>query len=1120
MKKIILYLVCLLLIGIVETLYPQIPNVRITNNGWSQNEPMVAINPTNTNKLVCGYNDSRSGNYKVGWSWSDDGGFTWTYGGNFTLTGHTHGADPVVAFDNTGTAYFAGLTYNWDNTHSAGKDGSVFVAKSGDGGHTFNVFSKIIATGTGFTEHLDKPWLYINPANNHIYIAWVKRENAWGVGGTESATIWFTGSTDGGQNFSTPIQISTFSPATGTDRSHGPQITALSASQVYVSWHTIEAGDPPTTPWKIWITESTNGGASFGPNHHVLNTAWGLPNRFISMDTDSSAGWIYIGYADSHVQTPRDYDIFVTSATSASGPWSTPVKINDDPAGTGRWQFWPSLDVAPDGRVDVMWYDFRDSANGIGVYYTSSSDGGTTWSSNVKVTNLPTGFTPTSDFAGDYNGIASLNEKIQVVWMDRRNTNQEIYVATVIKPIDSICFPPHRGVPGSTGPPVIDGKVEEDVGWEGAYRITYGNGTNIPHMACQALKHNSDNYIYLSFEIRNDPTFDNDDVIVINFRPDISNGTFANDRKIVIYPVCDNIGAGGPSCSITTPDDKINQLPRQIKFYRNSQNWVEIPAAQIQNYEAKVSSYTDGSDKAWNVELKIPTSTTNGGSQWGNFPDEFLFYYNVIRVTGTTVSEFRWPESSPETNGEVDLYPFYPWEWGKANKSSTATCKGVYLSNYMDIGTTNSPSSEINFNPPPNTYINTFYANVRNNSEIGGVPQVAEDVQVRFRLANWGIPSIVDWSDIQVSNPPCPNVESNPTCPKDIAAATSGGPGMETFNLEWTVPDAEIPLYQSHKHQCLLAELDSRSNTRITTKSIYRNMDFEQASKFIRSAEISAKGYGQVTEGSADQEFSLQVYTKEYTYGGGSAFDTLKLSTLLNKMQLDEKKPVSVLNYNVHGYRYTGRIIIINEHEYDIVDPVGSFGYVVRHNGLVKEWKHKITGCEMIQPNLYKLNIPSEEKATVVTEIEPVEYFKKWSLSLHSGLAIPSGSFANDYDPGINVLLDADYHFSTQFSLVALFGYNDFKSKIAGIDDNYWINLSANLRYYQPVSGPWSVYIGGGPGLYFPKTGSSGLGINLGVGLDYDFNNSLTLEIGAEYHTVFGKDVQFLHTHAGVIFRF
>ena len=145
--------------------------------------------------------------------------------------------------------------------------------------------------------------------------------------------------------------------------------------------------------------------------------------------------------------------------------------------------------------------------------------------------------------------------------------------------------------------------------------------------------------------------------------------------------------------------------------------------------------------------------------------------------------------------------------------------------------------------------------------------------------------------------------------------------------------------------------------------------------------------------------------------------------------------------------------------------------------------------------------------------------FKKWSASFHVGAAIPIGSFADDFDPGVNVLLDLDYHFSPQLSLVGLLGYNAFGSKTAGVDDNYWANFSVNAKY-RLFTGALSPYLMGGPGYYIPKEGDSGFGANLGFGIDYDYGNSITLELGGDYHIVFGEDIQFLHSHAGVIFRF
>ncbi len=429
----------LLLLIVSPTISSSVPtvgaNVNVTNNSYNQNEPMVAINPTNHNKLIVGYNDYRVNNTtRVGWSWSDNGGTAWTFGGTVLIQGYSYCGDPIVAFDTTGTAYLAGMC--WNNPGNA-SDGSIFLAKSNDGGHTFMVFQKVVSAGSGTGNYLDKPWLYVNPANNDVYLAWTKRVNAFGVGGTEATTIWFTRSTDGGTTFSAPIQVSTFSPATGTNRSHGAQITALSASKVYVSWHTIESAgiNPCAAGWippKIWIAESTNGGANFGTNNLVVSGTCNYPTRFISMDADPLNGRIYIAYADRLAwPTPNDYDVYVVKSTSAPGPW-TKVKVSDAPAGDQNWQIWPTLDVAPNGRVDVIWYDKRDDLAGgkYHVYYSASTDGGATWETNTKVTNV--NFAWPSVFEGDYLTIASVNNKAQAAWMDNRlATLPEIYTATI-----------------------------------------------------------------------------------------------------------------------------------------------------------------------------------------------------------------------------------------------------------------------------------------------------------------------------------------------------------------------------------------------------------------------------------------------------------------------------------------------------------------------------------------------------------------------------------------------------------------------------------------------------------------------------------------------------------------
>ena len=169
-----------------------------------------------------------------------------------------------------------------------------------------------------------------------------------------------------------------------------------------------------------------------------------------------------------------------------------------------------------------------------------------------------------------------------------------------------------------------------------------------------------------------------------------------------------------------------------------------------------------------------------------------------------------------------------------------------------------------------------------------------------------------------------------------------------------------------------------------------------------------------------------------------------------------------------------------------------------------------------------KLEIETDGK--IFSTIDTLPTFPRWAISLHSGTAIPVGSFTNNFDLGFNVLVDIGYRITYHLSLVGYFGYNDFKSKTTGIDDEYWINSNINLNYRRPFpnlkTAALNYYIQAGPGYYIPEIGNGGLGANIGVGLNYDFGSSFSFETGTDYHAVFDNNVKFWHAHAGIIIRF
>jgi hypothetical protein len=141
-------------------------------------------------------------------------------------------------------------------------------------------------------------------------------------------------------------------------------------------------------------------------------------------------------------------------------------------------------------------------------------------------------------------------------------------------------------------------------------------------------------------------------------------------------------------------------------------------------------------------------------------------------------------------------------------------------------------------------------------------------------------------------------------------------------------------------------------------------------------------------------------------------------------------------------------------------------------------------------------------------------------IRLYPGLSIPTGPYASHFNNGYNFMFNYDHRISQHLSIAGYLGYHTFQSKIADIDDDTYVNLSANIKYNRSIKQPFSICINAGPGIYFPKKDKTNWGTNLGLGVQYDYNARLAFEIGTNYHFLFTDDIQFLQNCIGLIYRF
>lgn len=406
-----------------------------------QVEPSVAVDPRDPNVVVVGANDMRlfEGSFlPTGWAGvyrSTNGGRTWTNslipgfpGDNSPeglaspLQGFGFFFDAVVAFDSKGNLYYAGIVLN-TAPGVVIEDGTLFLARFTNDGATLD-FVKIIRRGSGQSPFIDKPWLFVDQSNDHVYLTWTEF-----VGFAETR-LMFTRSTDGGQSFADPVTLSSpLMAAQGSPASGQCSWIGAHGLSIYVVWISY------TTPvGQLLLVRSTDGGSTFtGPNV-VAQSPFGFftsDQSFrtpcgASVVTDDTGSKVFVAWTD---WSGPDLDVVFAVSTDSGDHFGPARRLNDV---AENHQFYATADFSA-GRIHVAWYDARLDDGGaiekLDVFYATSSNFGQTFSPNIRVTSvsfnpsLPIYLDQTSTFVGDYFGLDALGGVVQIAWTDNRSVH-------------------------------------------------------------------------------------------------------------------------------------------------------------------------------------------------------------------------------------------------------------------------------------------------------------------------------------------------------------------------------------------------------------------------------------------------------------------------------------------------------------------------------------------------------------------------------------------------------------------------------------------------------------------------------------------------------------------------
>ncbi|MBA3300385.1 MAG: exo-alpha-sialidase [Thermoleophilaceae bacterium] len=328
----------------------------------AHNSPTLVRNPANHSELAVA-NRIDTPRYSCALHLSTDAGATWEQRPLPLPAGEEPKCyAPDVAFGRDGTLYLSFVTLKgFGNVPNA-----VWMSTSTDGGRTLSTPRKLLGKLSFQTR------LVADPAKaGRLYLTWLDAADVALYKFTSTGNpIRTIRSDDGGKSWSEPAQVSD----AGRMRVVAPTPQVGPRGELYVLYldlgedrldyeglHEGRGGKPYEGNFSLVLARSRDGGENF--EESVVDSGVRATERFItfippapSLAVDQKSGRLYAAFEDARFGDP---DAMVWSRGSSDSSWSGPVRVNDTRKEDGRAQYRPRLSVAPNGRLDVVYYDRR-----------------------------------------------------------------------------------------------------------------------------------------------------------------------------------------------------------------------------------------------------------------------------------------------------------------------------------------------------------------------------------------------------------------------------------------------------------------------------------------------------------------------------------------------------------------------------------------------------------------------------------------------------------------------------------------------------------------------------------------------------------------------------------------
>ncbi|MCG2825750.1 MAG: exo-alpha-sialidase [Thermoplasmatales archaeon] len=374
----------------------------------------ICVNKNGVIHVVWEEQGDPSGYVQIYYSRSSDLGGSWSEPRRITSvsTDYENRGPPRIYSSQNNTLHLVWVRWMPDNRE-------IYYMRSGNAGITWDNETRLT----------NNPYLSVSPRischNNYIYVAWNE------IKSSESAQLWFRKSSDNGESWSEPINLTDDNNSIGS-----PSIYVASTEEIYIVWQA-EAD----RGYNVQFIRGSNNGESWSPIIPITNetegVSLGYPNPEI---VGTPNGALHVVWMDEETSSESIADISYSRSNNFGSTWSAPFMLTSTSILTRRGNSgMPHIISDNYSNLYVVWkcsnYTVENDtwiATSNDVYFTYSADDGESWKDIVRLTQA-SGWGRSNPII-----VVDLKEVAHVIWGDGGFEKMEICYKRSLNPVTEL----------------------------------------------------------------------------------------------------------------------------------------------------------------------------------------------------------------------------------------------------------------------------------------------------------------------------------------------------------------------------------------------------------------------------------------------------------------------------------------------------------------------------------------------------------------------------------------------------------------------------------------------------------------------------------------------------------